>query len=276
MEALVLTFASTPLCLAFYPVWYRVSLAQERAAALKDKTGDLSPDSRSDDDRRGWDRLCLVMLKFEHLSPAMNLCRLFRPSPVPYAGPESGSSISPDGNPSPTISTDRLVIDALRLMELDERTSAVMRAANVDTYAKKDQLMMAFTTFASLSGIVVKPHLSIADSDVFYESVKETAVRSNAIILPWALSDSDDDDASSMSYLPSTPLENLFGQPFASNASPIYAAFVRKVFLESPVDVGLYLDRGISQAEVVASPQQHLFLPFLRWSGRPCVLGTGG
>jgi len=64
----------------------------------------------------------------------------------------------------------------------------------------------------------------------------------------------------------SNPFDTLFGKPtISSGSTPIHSEYVRKVFADSPADVALVIDRGMSAAgadSISGIDGQHFFLPF--------------
>ena len=274
--ALVTTFATTPLTLLFYPVWYREQLAAERAQkgleadTEKDDFGNLTkePHVRS--------RFLIVLNRMEHLSPMMSFTKLLQ-RPVDYGSTTSSltavSTKEESSSPLPTTRSGKLVerqpvaINALRLLELSERTSAVMRATDLEETARNDPLCNIYSTFAGLNGFQLTPKMSIVPSEEFSESVASfsKSKSTDMIIVPWTAG------ASNQAYEdgPATnPFASLFqaaaGSSFGSiDRSPQYAAFVREVFLKSTCDVGLFLDRGLSGVPpAIPAGRQHIFLPF--------------
>ena len=64
----------------------------------------------------------------------------------------------------------------------------------------------------------------------------------------------------------SNPFDGLFAQRGGLDAreeSVVQTQFFRRMFMESPVDVGLFMDPGVPQVQAAdEQEQEHIFLPF--------------
>ncbi|KAH8831387.1 Sodium/hydrogen exchanger family-domain-containing protein [Flagelloscypha sp. PMI_526] len=231
LHAVVLTFITTPLTLAFYPEEHR-----KHSSLLK--TGDdleALPELPKTNEGDVKTRFAVVLDKIEQLPAAMTVSQLLQPA----------SSLSP---------TFVLVtLSALRLVELSNRTSAVFKGTDTDSLLLNDPLVSIFRTFGSIHRLAVKAALSVVPYDQFAEAVAEHA-KSNAsdmIILPWArgaVSIQDDSEAGAKN-----PFDGVFAKGIKAEdqtSSVVYSEYIRKVFLRSPCDVGLF-------------QQKHLILPFI-------------
>jgi hypothetical protein len=80
-----------------------------------------------------------------------------------------------------------ITTEALRLIELSDRVSAVMRCSISDTLILTDPMLSIFRMFGRLNGIKVSPALSIVQFDDLAYSVAEHAKNhdSDMILIPW-------------------------------------------------------------------------------------------
>ncbi|KAG9122515.1 K(+)/H(+) antiporter [Ceratobasidium sp. 392] len=194
LEALLLTFATTPVAIWLYPQQYRV-----RATAMG---GNF--DSANDQDRprmssslgegavglKSKQKFLFVLDKFESLPGAMMLSRLLQvlqptanDATPPALEDETHSksearrsaslSYLPAQEPAPTPKPRGVTVDALRLLELTERTSAVMRSSEIDQMLMRDPLLTVFRTFAELEDVPVSSSLSIVGHENFTAVVTE-------------------------------------------------------------------------------------------------------
>ncbi|KAG8726931.1 K(+)/H(+) antiporter, partial [Ceratobasidium sp. 428] len=196
LEALLLTFATTPVALWLYPQQYRV-----RATAIGgnfDSANDRDqprPSHSLDADAVGLkskQKFLFVLDKFESLPGAMMLSRLLQvlqpavndTTPSAPEGEDETSSKSearrsaslsyvPAPEPIPAPKPRGVTVDALRLLELTERTSAVMRSSEIDQILMRDPLLTVFRTFAELEDVPVSSSLTIVGHENFAATVTE-------------------------------------------------------------------------------------------------------
>ncbi|KAG8755299.1 K(+)/H(+) antiporter, partial [Ceratobasidium sp. 423] len=258
LEALVLTFATTPAALWLYPVKYRV-----RASTVGDNFGHASDDeiSRStsstcSDGLLGWAgrrKFLFVFDKFESLPSAMMISRLLQVAPrsaesqpelaesklLDLRTPESAEFAHlPVQEPPPH--RHSITMDALRLLELTERTSAVMRSSEIDQLLTRDPLLKVFRTFAELEDIPVTSSLSIVSSENFVPSIMEHSIQNSSemVVVSWTPTMGPAQDVHN-------PFDTLFKNSGAENTpSGIRSPFLRQLFAQFSVDVALFIERS--------------------------------
>ncbi|KAF8645928.1 hypothetical protein AX16_007472 [Volvariella volvacea WC 439] len=83
------------------------------------------------------------------------------------------------------------------------------------------------------------------------------------VILPWSRGATTLGDVDPVSSKARNPFDGVFNKTTTQDqtSSVVYSEFIRNVFLRSPKDVALFVDRGIS-LQATTSPNYHLFLPF--------------
>lgn len=280
LHALVLTFITTPLTLMFYPERYRTRSAAFRQQASK-SSGALAA--------AGQDRALLesfktkfavVVDKVEQLPALMTLTQLLQSQAahnthnVPAA--TSVSSIdekevtgAPQGLPYQSNTPAPITLDALRLIELSERSSAVLRSQAAESLVHSDPILSVFRTFGYLHRVSVSTALAVIGMEQFPEYVTTYAqeVQSHMIVLPWSSTISMEEVAAADSRVgPATSaagLDTLFAQARTGpqNASVVQTQFFRNTFAQAKTDVALYVDRGLpTNTTTLAS--HHIFLPF--------------
>lgn len=230
-------------------------------------------------------RFTVVLNKVEHLPAVMTLTQFLQP-PLPSSSTTSATSISSTDEklesltaalpslPSPQApvlsdGTPRVTIDALRLIELTDRTSAVMKVSAAEELMQRDTLISVLRTFGHLNRIPVSSALSVVNRDSFWSSVTSHAreTDSDLVVVPWTSAPSAIDEGSqnASGITPQNPFDAIFGGRSAAvdkATSMFYSQFIRRVFVESSTDVALFIDRGLSPLETSASYGQHVFLPF--------------
>ncbi|KZT60166.1 hypothetical protein CALCODRAFT_480889 [Calocera cornea HHB12733] len=319
VEALVLTCMTTPLTLLFYPEKHRTRAPDAPgettivAGGADKEKADPTPRSatfplRSEENVKS--RFTVVLNKMEHLPALMTLTQLLQPpptGPVPKSIATRASSIdesdkdSAERNtppstaglptlmpvipPTPTIPASprparpAVHIDALRLIELTERVSAMFKASVTDELIRSDPLVNIFRTYGHLNNIPVSASLAVVNYESFSSSVthhvEETG--SDLLVIPWGpqsmgssvLEQVQTSASGTTSY--AGPLANLFGSSSGQSSSApqadapsslLYSQFARRVFAEAPSDVALFIDRGLAPFETAGGYGQHIFFPF--------------
>lgn len=190
LEALVLTFAATPLTLAFYPLHLRKpTLPPSSTNRVTDgKEADVA-------DHEHKQRYTVVLDRFENLSPLLVFSRLvatpptFAPSPQTTVVADSTADYVP-GVGATDDSLDGASFNTLRLIEMTDRTSAVMHTTDPDDLLRRDPLMTLYSTFANLNGLRISTSsLAIVEQHLYAETVATRAARSGSdlILVPWKL-----------------------------------------------------------------------------------------
>ncbi|KIK70453.1 hypothetical protein GYMLUDRAFT_234917 [Collybiopsis luxurians FD-317 M1] len=221
LEALVLTFMTTPLVTVFYPPEVRVRVSATGAnfnnVADKDASdgkgilnsdlerklsSSLESSSESDEGSLKSKTIFTVVLdRIEHLPGMMALTQMIKPSlmlSVPSSdqptitseGPGGVTLVAPDSSTLPNLSltaeesslSKNHSISALRLVELSDRTSAVMKSLSLAAHpdhasalAQCDPLLNIYTTFASLNDLNVLPAMETVPYEDLARSVVDFA-----------------------------------------------------------------------------------------------------
>ncbi|CAE6495963.1 unnamed protein product [Rhizoctonia solani] len=284
MMAVVLTFITSPCTIFIYPERFREHISPNKTS-LEDpvsKSRRHSITGNATGSISLMTRFTVVLSKVEHLPAVMTLTQFLQP-PLKLASTTSsihstGSTekvdpidpsaltISPLAKNAPIISdgTPRVSIDALRLIELTERTSAVMKVTASEELMRRDTLISVVRTFGHLNRIPVSSALSIVPLDSFSSSVTSRARETDTdlVVISWSSAPSVIDEAPSTSGItPHNPFDAIFAGTDPTSAIN-YSQFVRRVFVESRSDVALFIDRGLSPLETSATYGQHVFLPF--------------
>ena len=285
LEALLLTFMTTPAVTFLYPPHLRVR-ATATGANFNNADGEeasnqpLAPrpctaGSGYSDHTKWRTRFTVVLDRVEHLPAMMSLTQLIHPSPPP-PHPSDHSSISSFKLSSrPDVS-----IDALRLIELSDRVSAVMKGSVTDTLVRTDPTLEIYRTFGDINGVDITTSLAIVSFDDLPVSIVDHA-RNNAshlVLLPWLPPTHDSDppkDPHSDSHSLAPTHHHSGKNPFDAlskathggtpSTSAIHSQFVREVFSRcTDIDVALYIDPVARSPgdSFRKSTAYHLVLPF--------------
>lgn len=278
LEALLLTCMTTPVVTFLYPPHLRVRVTAtganfnnvdgEQARNQSRTSRSRASGSCHAGDIKWRSRFTVVLDKVEHLPGMMSLTQLVHPSPPPPP-PSNHSSIS-----SLRLSGRRdISIDALRLIELSDRVSAVMKGSAADTLVRTDPTLEIYRTFGDINGVDVTTSLAIVSFDDLAVSVVDHARNSasHLVLLPWLPPTHDSDtpwDQASDAHQPSSnPFDALFRATHggAAPTSAVHSQFVREVFSRCvDIDVALFIDPlARSPGDVFRkSTTYHLVLPF--------------
>ncbi len=125
----------------------------------------------------------------------------------------------------------QISIDALRLVELTDRTSAVMKVSESEDTMRADPILNVFQTFAHLNGLPVQSTMSVIPQEEFATAVTRRckAAGSNFIILPMTLSQMSSTSASGVGNGGNGAQDNAAAGPSsplaASMANPLESLF---------------------------------------------------
>jgi hypothetical protein len=256
VHALVLTVITTPLTLLFYPAKYRVKVDGTGAGV---ESGTIH---RPSSDTEIKTRFALILDRIEQLPAAMTICQLLQPDKSSSSSlttiDEKAEKIDEFFITSP-LSPPRIAINALRLIELTSRTSAVLKSQLI----YHDPVVSVFRTFGYLNRLLVSVALSVVSYDEFTSAISNHVVDSDSqmVILPWSRGAPSEDGQEKTGAF--NPFDGIFHKTTTHDPtnSVVYSEFIRRVFATSPSPVALYVDCGISTHSAIAS-DHHLFLPF--------------
>ncbi|KAF9651705.1 cation/H+ exchanger [Thelephora ganbajun] len=258
LHALVLTFITTPLTILVYPSRHRahIGVSQKENRDLADVEG--LPGGSSDDEFKT--RFAVVLDKLEQLPAIMTITQLLS-NPSSRSVSAFSESSTDEKTSIREVSPFRPVsMDALRLIELTERTSAVMMSAEADYVLQTDPVVSVVRTFGALNHVPVRASISVVNHGEFSNSVARHVDSSSSqmLLVPWKAT-GNDDTAGPAGF---NPFDNLFKRTIATDHSSevVNSHYIRKLFAETKVDVCLIIDRGLSTSGTPGD--QHIFLPF--------------
>ena len=241
--ALVTTFATTPLVSALYPPWYQKKLGAWRRGEIDWDGNRLMSDSESDDapsektDSSEIRRL-LVYLRLDSLPSLFTFVSLLgaetatntvnKRHPLKDSQPGRGDQTTLHGKP--------LEVHGLRMFELTERLSSVMKESEVDDYSIKDPVVNAFHTFGQLNNVATSGEVQIVPSDSFAETLNNSASTraSDLVLLPWSEGGTLGESGLFHSHDGS---QDQFGH------GP-HSEFVKNFLADAPCNVAVYVNNG--------------------------------
>ncbi|KAJ5648751.1 hypothetical protein N7490_005123 [Penicillium lividum] len=200
--ALVTTFMTTPLTVSLYPNWYQVKVTRWRRGEINWNDEPLQQDGRSDSISAVKEQVktvpvqkLLVYLRLDGLSGICTLAALLSPnrgaSPMPRVHPtktpkQTDQTVEDAVAPAED-ETTALRVHGVRLMELTDRDSSVMKVS-AGVHALWDPVVNTFRAFGEwhdislMAGVSVVPEYSYADT-VVNMAHQDTA---DLLLLPWS------------------------------------------------------------------------------------------
>jgi len=248
--ALVTTVLTTPLATWLYPHEYQRKMELKRIAHS-------GPEKTSGDSAHGSDegistkknRLLVVLNKVEYLPPMMMLVQLLQPLSVQQESNQVQSNSS-------------ITVHVLRLVELTQRISTVMKISETEETTLHDPIMNIFRTFGQLNFVKVKANLAVVAQQDFAQNVAERTedTDANLVIIPWGGAGAIIDDSSNP----------FVGPREKKETSPQVAHFIQEVFSEvtSRANVAVLVDRGLGVSSLTSTENIEkkasirVFLPF--------------
>lgn len=285
--ALVTTVSTTPLTSFLYPPAYQKKLEAWKRGEIDWDGNRLLPEVDTEHDLEKLQstnvRRLLVYLRLDSLPSLFTFINLLGAdgSTVTKRHKTKEEFASSVEGLSSTLEKMRpLEVHGVRILELTERTSSVMKVAEADEYTFRDPVVNTFRTFAQLNNVAVSGGVSIVPESSYAETLTGRAadISSDLVLIPWSengsiaegdstliLSDSCSQDRySSGSY-------NLFIQEALDKAVCNTAVFVNRGFGGSSIPerplqktISSLSLRSHRQAQLrpIADRSHHVFFPF--------------
>ena len=266
VHALVLTFMTTPLVLLFYPARYRVHKRGDR----KNAGDETATGVKRLSDGATKTKFAIILDKIEALPAAMTLSQLlsspFTSSPLSSERTsviEKVSDAKVDGPVSALTTIPPVTVGVLRLIELTDRTSAVLKSQEASSFVYNDPVISVYRTFGQLNRLNVVASLSVVSQEQFPDAIAKHAFETDSqmTIIPWPRGVTSMDEEHQKVGV-RNPFDGVFHKTTTEDqtSSVVFSEFIRNVFARSPRDVALFVDRGLNVGYVASN--QHLFLPF--------------
>ena len=196
--ALVTTFVTTPLTSALFPPWYQKKLAAWKRGEIDWDGSRLAPTDTSEGEtgsttekEQSEIKRLLVSLRLDSLPSVFTFIALL-------GGEKASTSASNAVHPSKKEkgveayghrSVARpLEVHGLRMLELTERLSSVMKDSELDDLSTRDPVVNAFHTFGQLNNVAVSGEIQLVPEESYCEILSERASERNSdmILLPWS------------------------------------------------------------------------------------------
>lgn len=262
--ALLTTFATTPLTVWLYPPWYQRKLELWKQGKIDWDGNRLHHDDETEegseaDILRKTDvaKRILVYLRLDGLPSLFTMVTMFahqhddlyeQNRPAAPEGNDGHGAIMKNAEALASVATLRrpLQIHGLRLMELTERESSVMRVSEIEEFAGRDPIIKAFGTFGQSRALAVAGQIAVVPEHSFSGTLmsRAGALRSDLILIPWS-------ETGTMSEYPSL-FDKEQGNPLANRT---FATFATEMFdkARETCSVGVFLDKTVLCMPAVAN-----------------------
>ncbi|KAI8056529.1 Sodium/hydrogen exchanger family-domain-containing protein [Gilbertella persicaria] len=209
--ALITTFMTTPMVIYLYPEWYQKQRAENDTNQVdlydSEKTS-VHHTTTTTTTTLGFDPYCFLALlnRIESVPSMMAFMQLLKHDKLPAS----------------------VDMHALRLLELTERASAVMKFKDLRETQRQDPVLNVLRTFATLIGIQsLQTHVDFCPPSEYIKTLSNYGIRVNAdmILLPWTHHQQQD-------AIDHHDME-----------------FVQAAFRIQHCDMGLFIDRGFGHRQ---------------------------
>ncbi|PGH08579.1 peroxin-3 [Blastomyces parvus] len=242
--ALATTFATTPLTLYLYPEYYRDRMERWRRGEIDwDGNEILSESDPSDSSgiaqqkaRGSSTQKFLVYLRLDNLAGLFTFVSLLglgddskTPSSKVHHRHEDKKIDLPAKKERP------VEVHGLRLIELTDRDSSVMKVSEARDYSFSDPILNTFRTFSQLNTLTVSGAVVISPEHAYAETIVNRArdLSSDFILLPWS-------ETGGMSEHQIT----LFDDKTEKFSTGPHSAFVSSILKNAKCPVGVFINKG--------------------------------
>ncbi|KAI9472322.1 MAG: Sodium/hydrogen exchanger family-domain-containing protein [Benjaminiella poitrasii] len=239
--ALVTTFMTTPVVMWLYPEWYQKQMDEKfnNDQDSVDFHNKIDPSVMTASRLEPGDYFSLVtmMNRIDTVPSMMALIRLLQDD-------SAATKVKKVGN------KNQLGIHVLRLLELTQRASDVMKIQDMRETQRQDPVLNVLRTFTSLIGIEsLQTRLDFRSPTEFISTVSRygESVSADMILLPWVGTTSR---ATTSQLTPDVnPLEQLASGDWSSSYQMSDADFASSAYSIKHCTVGLFIDRGFGHIQ---------------------------
>ncbi|KAK2801692.1 hypothetical protein FQN50_007605 [Emmonsiellopsis sp. PD_5] len=257
--ALITTFITTPLTLYLYPEWYRTKMERWRRGEVDWDGNEI----HSETDRSSSSTLAqqkaagsptqkfLVYLRLD------NLAGLFTFVSLLGSGDGLKDTTSKVHHLHGEPKTDKALVrkerpvevHGLRLIELTDRDSSVMKVSEVHDYSFSDPILNTFRTFGQLNRLSVSGAVIISPEHAYAETIVNKArdLSSDFVLLPW----SETGGMSEHQIL-------LFDDKTEKFASGPHTTFITNILKSAKCPIGVFVNKGFGGPQLTRPQPGHL------------------
>ncbi|CAA9965549.1 K antiporter 1 [Pyrenophora teres f. maculata] len=296
--ALVTTFASSPLTMFFYPVWYQKKVEAWRRGEIDWDTGKPLDGADGAGDVIQYEKMAAekiqrmtVYLRLDSMPNLLAFTSLFSGTPDLLAAKQHPSKAISESKETTSTSLAEQTppqrpVEAygLRLLNLTDRGSSVMQVSEIESYTAHDPVVNTFRTFGRLHNLAVSGEVLVVPEASFAETLTTRASDSNLLVLPWSetggMSEQtiiEDSNKMARNKLEASSYTSFVQQTLAQATTPV-AILINKNFGGSSSrhkdtkqrlrltrtysNVSLSSTRDKAVTAPIADPSHHIFLPY--------------
>ena len=247
--ALVTTFATTPITAALYPPWYQRKLDAWKRGEIDWDTGaplhDDSSDTATDDITKqklesSRIRDLLIYLRLDAMPTTLAFVSLLSGKPSDSASRRHPmhSSDGEQNNIAQQPETKRPIeVHGVRLVELTERGSTVMKVSEMDELSAFDPVLGAFRVLGQLYNLLVSGEVSIIPQSSYAETLVTRASDESPdlMLLPWSETGSMSEE---QTISKDSERHKLTGAS--------YVSFISQALNSAPCNAAVFINKGFS------------------------------
>jgi hypothetical protein len=262
--ALVTTFATTPLTSALYPPEYQRKIEAWKRGEIDWDTGKpMSEDPSSTRDSLAYEKIesskihkMVVYLRLDNLPTLLAFMTLLGGNPQTSTGKlhpqrQLEQEVTEPAIEDPSFVAKRPIeAHGVRLLELTERESSVMRVSELDEHTLHDPLVNTFRTFGRLHNLAVSGEVTVLPESSFSDALttKASTLESDFLLLPW----SETGSMSDVHTISSDSANTKF-------AAASYLNFVSEALHRAPCNAAVFLNKGFGGSSTLKQDRPGIF-----------------
>ncbi|OAA55214.1 K+/H+ antiporter 1 [Niveomyces insectorum RCEF 264] len=256
--ALVTTVVTTPLTKYLYPLSYQQKTEKYRRGEIDWDGNPIGSEATSE--RQSVDkaslrqvRRLLVYLRLDSLPSLFTFISLIGGADTIANDDNYATAQEQLQLQEPSQKHRHLQVHGIRILELTERTSSVMKVAEVDELARRDPVVNSFRTFSQLNDVAVCGQVAVVPVASYSETLitEATETASDFVLIPWGERGLVTDDQSVLSVTASG------AGRFDDRA---YLDFVDTALDKAVCNTAIFIDNGLGGAAAAAPSTERPFL----------------
>ena len=240
--ALITTFATTPLVSWLYPQWYQAKLNAWKRGDIDWDGHSLAHDGSSaaisvfeSKERSEVSRL-FAHLRLDSMSGVLAFVSLLaRPSSSTTIKVHPSKSKETGAGENELKTARPFQVHGVRLSELTERSSSVMKVTEIEEYNRRDPILNTFRTFGQISNVAVSGAVLLCPEDSYASTLVRRAadVSADLMLLPWSESGSMSEN--------DTTLSEKTHERFANSS---FSSFLMSTLNQRICNIAFFVDNG--------------------------------
>jgi len=240
--ALITTFASSPLTVYFYPLWYQKKVEAWKRGEIDWDTGKPIDGSESvasvhyEKLESEKIRRLTIYLRLDSMPNLLAFSSLFggqHALPTPKLHPSAQQAAVASNDTSEEKPKRPVEAYGLRLLNLTDRGSSVMQVSELESYTAHDPVVNTFRTFGRLHNLAVSGEVLVVPESSFADTLSTRASNSDLLLLPW----SETGGMSEQAIIEDKGTKNKL-------AAPSYLSFVNATLDQATVTTAVLINKN--------------------------------